>query len=175
MKTKREFKYFTIFNHEKEEAYLRSQHQAGWKLVKVTGLGLYSFEECPPEDVVYQLDYNQEGSKNKSEYIAMFADCGWEYIQEFVGYSYFRKPAAQMNGREEIFSDDDSRKAMMERVYKGRMIPLLCLFFAVLLPQFFTNISLGNHMVVILIGIVLGIYIALFAAFAVKYYKLRKK
>lgn len=175
MRSKREFKYFTIFNHEKEEAYLRQQHRDGWKLVKVAGLGLYTFEECEPEDVVYQLDYNQEGSRNKGEYIAMFADCGWEYIQEFVGYSYFRKPAAQMNGTEEIFNDDDSRKAMMERVYKGRMIPLLCLFFACLLPQFFTNMSMGNHGVAALIGVILLIYVALFVSFAVKYYKISKK
>lgn len=26
----------------------------------------------------------------------MFTDCGWEYLQDFVGYSYFRKPKAAM-------------------------------------------------------------------------------
>jgi len=46
--------------------------------------------------VVYQLDYNQEGRSHKEEYIQMFTDCGWEYLQDFVGYSYFRKPKAAM-------------------------------------------------------------------------------
>ena len=37
MEKKTVFKYFTIVNHEKEEAYLRSMHKDGWKLVKVSG------------------------------------------------------------------------------------------------------------------------------------------
>ena len=59
MEMKKEWKYFTIFNHEKEEEYLRDQHRAGWKFVKVTGIGFYYFEKSHPEDVVYQLDYNK--------------------------------------------------------------------------------------------------------------------
>ena len=54
---------------------LRTQHKDGWKFVKVTGIGIYHFEQCQPEDVIYQLDYNQEGLKNKQEYVQMFADC----------------------------------------------------------------------------------------------------
>ena len=76
MEMKKEWKYFTVFNHEKEEEYLSGQHRSGWKFVKVTGIGTYHFEKCQPEDVVYQLDYNQEASSDKSEYIRMFADCG---------------------------------------------------------------------------------------------------
>ena len=144
MTTKKEFRWFTIFEYEKEHVYLRQQHQNGWKLVRVTGLGMYHFEQCTPEDVVYQLDYNQEGSANRAQYTQMFADCGWEYILEFVGYSYFRKPAAEMDGEEEIFCDDSSKLAMMERVYKGRLTPLLVLFLACLLPQFLLSLSNGR-------------------------------
>lgn len=104
-------------------------HQHGWKFTRVTGLGTYHFEECQPEDVVYQLDYNEEAMKDKESYVQMFVDCGWEYLQEFVGYSYFRKPATEMNGDEEIFSDEGSKAAMMERVLKARQIPLLILWF----------------------------------------------
>ena len=57
MKTKKEFRYFTIFNYENEQEYLREQHKHGWKFVKVTGLGMYHFEECDSEDVIYPLDY----------------------------------------------------------------------------------------------------------------------
>ena len=77
---KKEWKWFSIFNYEKEQEYLQEQHKKGWKFIKVTGLGTYHFEECEPENVVYQLDYNKEGSANKEEYIKMFADCEWEYI-----------------------------------------------------------------------------------------------
>ena len=60
MSKKREFRYFTINNHKKEEEYLRRMHNSGWRFVKVTGLGVYHFESCTPEDVVYQLDYAAE-------------------------------------------------------------------------------------------------------------------
>ena len=56
MKTKKEIRYFTIFQYEKEQEYLREQHKHGWKFVKVNGFGMYHFEECQPEDVIYQLD-----------------------------------------------------------------------------------------------------------------------
>ena len=104
MKTKKQFKYFSIFNYEKEQEYLSEMHRHGWKFVKVTGFCIYHFEECEPEEVIYQLDYNQEGIENKDEYVKMFNDCGWEYLQDYVGYSYFRKPADEMNDNEEIFS-----------------------------------------------------------------------
>ena len=68
----------------------------------------------------------------------MFRDCGWEYLQDLVGYSYFRKPVAQMKqGDEEIFCDDESRIEMMKRVLRGRMLPLACVFFLLILPNLF--------------------------------------
>ena len=129
------FKWFTVAKYEEEQEYLRQMHQAGWKLVKVSFLGFYTFEKCEPEDVIYQLDYNQEREKGMAEYIQMFRDCGWEYICDFVGYSYFRKAASQMREDETIFSDDSSRLEMIGRVFKGRMVPLLIIFAAVICPQ----------------------------------------
>lgn len=175
METKKEFRWFSITQHEKEQAYLRQQHQKGWRFVKVTGLGMYHFERCEEEDVIYQLDYNQEGSAHKTEYIQMFADCGWEYLQEYAGYSYFRKRAAEMKGEEEIFCDDASRVAMMERVFKGRMVPLLVLFCACLLPQFVINLANGNVGVSVMLGVVLAVYVAMFAWFAVSYFRYKNK
>ena len=63
----------------------------------------------------------------------MFHDCGWEYIQDMAGYSYFRKPVSEMNGTDEtIFCDEDSRMDMMRRVWKGKVLPLLAIFFCLL-------------------------------------------
>ena len=174
METKKEFKIFTIVNHKEEEQYLRQQHNAGWKFIKVTGLGTYHFEKCQPEDVVYQLDYNQESASDKGEYIRMFADCGWDYIQDVFGYSYFRKRAADMNGEEEIFCDDSSRLAMMERVYKGSLGPLLVVFFALLLPQFISNLSKGNYGIALVLGGMLALYVYIFVYFAVRYHQQKK-
>ena len=175
MKTKKEFRYFTIFNHKKEESYLRDMHKSGWRFVKVSGLGMYHFEECTPEDVVYQLDCNPQTDAAKEEYITMFADCGWEYIQDYSDYSYFRKRAADMREGEEIFNDEDSRTAMMGRVYKSRLRPLLVIFTACLLPQFCLNMANGNYMLASFFGGILLVYVAMFFAFAGHYYKMKHK
>ena len=171
METKKEWKFFSIFNHEKEEEYLREMHKAGWKFVKVNHFGTYHFEKCPAEDVVYQLDYNKDYAKNKNEYLQMFSDCGWEYIQNYVDYSYFRKRAADMNGDEEIFCDDNSRMEMMERVYKGRILPLFVIFCAVILPQFINNLANGRYFLAAFMGVILGIYAFTFAYWAISYWR----
>ena len=174
METKKEFRYFSIFQYEEEQAYLTRRHQEGWKFVKVTGLGMFHFEKCRPEKVVYQLDYNQEGLKNKDEYVQMFADCGWEYLTTFAGYSYFRKPAADMTGDEEIFCDDQSKLEMLERVLKGRMLPLLIIFCALLLPQCILNFAVyRNYLMGSIYSVILMIYVIVFILSGRKYHQMK--
>lgn len=176
METKKQFKWFTIFEYEKEQNYLRQMSKAGWKFVQVKGLGMYYFEKCQAQDVVYQLDYNKEGLAHKEEYLQMFRDCGWEYIQDYAGYSYFRKPVSENGVADEIFCDEDSRLQMMERVLKGRMLPLLVLFFCCLVPQFLINLlSLHNYLVAAFLGGTLAIYVAVFAMCARKYWQYKSK
>lgn len=174
MKTKREIRYFSILDHEKEQAYLQDMHRAGWKFTGVTGLCVYHFEACEPEDVVYQLDYNREGQAHHAEYVQMFTDCGWEYLQDYVGYSYFRKPVARMQGPEEIFCDDESRLQMLQRVFLGRMIPLVILFSLVLVPQFFRYVFWEpDYGIAVVLGVFIALYLAIFAGFAAKYFQYR--
>lgn len=131
--TKIKLRFFTIPQWEKEADWLRSMHQQGWKLQRITPPCWYRFERCTPEDVIYQLDFNPEGIEQKEEYVQMFQDCGWEYIQDMVGYSYFRKAVSEMSDAdEEIFCDEDSRLDMMKRVWKGKILPLLAIFFCLL-------------------------------------------
>jgi hypothetical protein len=125
--------------------------------------------------VVYQLDYNQEGSAHKDDYIRLFADCGWEYLMEYAGYSYFRKPAAAMKGDEQIFCDDSSRLAMMKRVYRGRLMPLLFIFSACLLPQFASALANDNYLWAALFGGILLIYLVVFVTFAVQYIRFKRR
>lgn len=178
MEARTQFKWFTIFEYEKEQDYLREMHKSGWKFVRVNGIGRYHFEKCVPQDVVYQLDYNKDGLAHKDEYLKMFEDCGWEYLQDYVGYSYFRKAVAEGSEEEEIFCDEESRFQMMQRVMRGRMVPLLVLFFAVLLPQFLINLlSTHNDFLAAFVGSVLAMYLAVFAMCFVKYsqYRSRRK
>ena len=136
---------------------------------------MYHFEKCEPEDVIYRLDYNREGILHKSEYTKMFEDCGWEYLQDYVGYSYFRKPAAEAEGADEIFCDDDSRLEMLKRVFRRRIILLIILFLCLLLPGFIRTLYCREYFDAALMGIVIVMYLVLFAAFTWKYRKVKGK
>lgn len=176
--TKKVFKIFTVMEYEKEQEYLRDEHKNGWKFVKVSFPGIYLFEKCTPEDVVYQLDYNEDREKNMGEYIQMFRDCGWDYICDFVGYSYFRKPVSEMNGEEEIFSDDSSKMDMIDRVFKGRMVPLLVIFSLLICPQLIRCLDgtrpLGNA-VFIVYSVMFWLYVTIFVRWAIMYHKLKER
>ena len=172
--TKTELKFFSITEWKKEELYLREQHKKGWKLCKTTFPGLYRFEKCESLDVIYQLDYNKDGFSHKQEYIKMFNDCGWEYVQDFVGYFYFRKPVLEMEGEEEIFCDDESRAEMMKRVFMGRITPLFGIFFLIIIPNIYIQgsfNSLENHILFIGFIVLLILYIFLFIHFGLWFWK----
>lgn len=174
---KTEFKYFTIPDWKKEQDYLRTQHRNGWKFVDTILLGFYRFEKCEPEDVVYQLDYNPDGTANKDEYVQMFRDCGWEYLQDYCGYSYFRKPASKMSGEEAIFCDDASRLDMMNRVFKGRMLPLLVPLFCIILPNIFIQRcadSFANDIIAGSFVVILVFYLTLFLRYWIQIRNLKK-
>ena len=173
--TKKQFKYFTIADQKKEEEYLRKMHNEGWKLVRISGLCVYHFEKCEPEDVVYQLDFDPKSNENKSEYIKMFSDCGWEYIQDFVGYSYFRKPCSEMNGEESIFNDAESKTAMLQRVIKTKIAPLMIIFLCCLVPQFVIALTSHSHIRIVLWSVLLAVYVVIFVSFLIFYIKSKEK
>lgn len=125
--------------------------------------------------MIYQLDYNKEGLEHKEEYVKMFEDCGWEYLQDFVGYSYFRKPASETSGTEEIFCDDSSRLQMMDRVFKGRVLPLVILFSCVLIPCLIREVYVGEYANIVLLAAVIIVYLWIFIHFAIQYSKFKKK
>lgn len=176
--TKTEFKFFTIPQWKQEQEYLRIQHNRGWKFIKVSFPGFYHFAKCQPEDVTYQLDYNPEGIAHKDEYVQMFRDCGWEYLQDFVGYSYFRKPSSEMNGHEEIFCDDTSRADMMRRVFRQRIVPLIMIFCCMIIPQIcfqYHHLSCLSGKIFTGIFAVIGIfYLILFITFTIQFWEYRK-
>ena len=127
------FRFYTIADYDEEAVFLNARHREGWKLVGVTFPGFYHFEACEPEDVSYQLDFPDEPPADNAYYLQMFQDYGWEYICEFNGWSYFRKPRSQGEELPSIFSDSRSRLELIDRVFQRRMIPLLVIFFLLLL------------------------------------------
>ena len=175
------YKYFTFSQYQQEEEYLSDMQEKGWQFSHANIPGFYHFEKCTPEAVTYRLDYNQEGTKNRAEYLKMFSDCGWEHVCDFVGYSYFRKKGQKGAEREEIFCDDASRLDMMNRVFLGRIIPLIIIFASGIFPQFFLLTtayrlpSVIRNVFTIIYLIMAVLYLILFSSTALQYYQYEKK
>ena len=145
---------------------------SSWKWGLDLNLGLNSQSE--PQEVVYRLDYNPEARAHREDYVQMFRDCGWEYVQDYVGYSYFRKPAPASERDAEIFCDDASRLEMMERVLKGRMLPLVAILLLVIVPVLIVEgqrTEPFSRFVTVVYLLILAVYIAVFLKFGIQFWK----
>ena len=147
MEKKIVYRIFTIADYEREALYFREMHAKGWKLRKVSYSILlfavkYTFEKCQPEQVSYQLDFYPMEKSERTSYLQLFKDCGWEHITDFNGFSYFRKlhSGIESDTEFEIYNDATGKLAMIKRILIMRMLPILLLFLA-LLPVFSKFVS----------------------------------
>ena len=130
------FACFTIAQWEKEAAWLRQQHQKGWQFTHLTAGVFYHFAACPPEDVVYHLEY-QDQKDLEAEPLQSLRRRGWAYVDRFTQYFYFRKPAKDISPEEAaLLQNPAAQLGMVRRVFWGRMFPLFPLVGGVFLPQF---------------------------------------
>lgn len=102
----------------------------------------------------------------------MFEDCGWEYLKEFAGYRYFRKPAEKMEKEENIFCDDQSRLDLLKRLFRGRVIPSMVIFVGLLVNGY---LNMNDPVLRIIYGVLTGVYIFVLLQFAVKYVSFRNR
>lgn len=171
-------RFFTVADYEEEEIWLCNQHKNGWKLSKIITPCFYIFEKCTPENVAYRLDYkNNEETDN---YFQIFRDYGWEHIGRCFGWLYFRKPLGETDSVQEgeIFSDNESRIDMINHVIKTRMLPLLIIFFACLIPNFIRSIETSGviyTVLTVLFAVLMLIYLYLFIHCGTKLRKLKEK
>ena len=150
MEKKIVYRIFTIADYEREALYFREMHAKGWKLRKVSYSILlfavkYTFEKCQPEQMSYQLDFYPMEKSERTSYLQLFKDCGWEHITDFNSFSYFRKAHSEIesNAEFEIYNDAAGKLAMVKRILTRRMFPILLLFLA-LLPVFSKFVTGGS-------------------------------
>ncbi len=134
MEKKIVYRIFTIADYEREALYFREMHAKGWKLRKVSYSILlfavkYTFEQCHPEQVSYQLDFYPMENSERTSYLQLFKDCGWEHITDFNSFSYFRKAYSEIesNAEFEIYNDATGKLAMVNRILRLRLVPVLLL------------------------------------------------
>ncbi len=175
--TMTKIRFFTIGDFKEEEQWLREMHGTGWKLINMTPPCLYRFERCEPKDVVYQLDFRNKRDGDSAEYRQMFRDCGWEYVDSCMNFHYFRKPVAQMEGKEEIFSDNASRADMLGRIWKWRMMPIFVILFGCILPQIHQSV-LGDTPIdafFVFYCLLLAVYLRLILHVGIRFYRMKKE
>ena len=171
MEKKVVYRIATIADYDREALYLRKMHAEGWKLKRVSYSNLvvavkYTFEECQPEQVSYQLDFYPMKKSERASYLQLFKDYGWEHITVFNSFSYFSKPYSQIesDAEFEIYNDAAGRLAMVKRILTMRMLPILLLFSA-LLPIFSKLVSGVSYFSweLFLIFIIDGVLLIVFA------------
>ena len=134
MEKKVVYRIATIADYDREALYLRKMHAEGWKLKEVTYSNLvvavkYTFEKCQSEQVSYQLDFYPMKKSERASYLQLFKDCGWEHITDFNSFSYFRKAHSEIesNAEFEIYNDAAGKLAMVNRILRLRLVPVLLL------------------------------------------------
>ena len=150
MEKKIVYRIFTIADYEREALYFREMHAKGWKLRKVSYSILlfavkYTFEKCHPEQVSYQLDFYPMEKSERASYLQLFKDCGWEHITDFNSFSYFRKAHSEIesNAEFEIYNDVAGKLAMVNRILRLRLVPVLLLL-AIHIPFLFILLDRSN-------------------------------
>ena len=150
MEKKIVYRIFTIADYEREALYFREMHAKGWKLRKVSYSILlfavkYTFEKCQPEQVSYQLDFYPMEKSERASYLQLFKDCGWEHITDFNSFSYFRKAHSEIesNAEFEIYNDAAGKLAMVNRILRLRLVPVLLLL-AIHIPFLFILLDRSN-------------------------------
>ena len=180
--TKTLFRFFTLFEYEEEEDFLEKQHKNGWKVVNYKLPGFYKFEKCEPEDMTYRIDFTNENGSRNAEYRQMFADNGWEFLWSVNGFSIFRKErTSAIEGNNEIFSDNESRLQMLQKIQQLRLLPIFIIFLCAVLPNFLKGLngefcsSLADNIITAFFGLMFVLYIYVFIKSFVKIKKLKEE
>jgi hypothetical protein len=129
-KTMRKFKWFWAWQDEAEEAWLRKMSNEGWQLSRIGFPTIYTFRNVEPQDYVYRLDNRSYWKMEKEDYLQLFRDSGWEFVEEMAGWHYFRQ-AAQVGEELEIYTDAESKIGKYQRLLAFLGILMLPLFFGV--------------------------------------------
>ena len=113
--TVKKFRWFWVWQDELEEAWLSEMATRGYHLEKPQLFGVYHFQVGDPDNVIYRLDFNVIGKKDRESYLQLFQDAGWEHVRGLSYWSYFRKQY-KPGETAEIFSDTDSKIQKYQRI-----------------------------------------------------------
>ena len=141
MKSKLQFRIFTILDEDKKEEYLHEMHLKGWRY-RTSRFGLFYFDQCQPDDVIYRI-YDSRFLKKYKHELQDFRNRGWELIE--TGFcSIFRKPASDLLSEDQVYMSKTLRwEAMRYRLrsctaaFSGGLVVCMSVFKEELSMSFF--------------------------------------
>ena len=110
MNSKVQFRIFTIVDLDKKEEYLHEMHLKGWRY-RTSRFGLFYFDQCQPDDVIYCI-YDSRFLKKYKHELQDFRDRGWELIGA-GSCSIFRKSASEILSEDQVYMSNNLRWEVM--------------------------------------------------------------
>ena len=105
------YRWFWVWDFEKEERWLNEMAANGWALVSV-GYCRYTFERTDCNEYTVRLEMHPFDDG----YVEFMEETGAEYIGRVLQWMYFRKSSDL--GRFDLFSDIDSRLSHVTGIHR---------------------------------------------------------
>lgn len=97
------------------------KHRQGYAFSGISFPISYTFDRVEPQEMIYKLEYTSL-IKDQDQYIHFVSEYGWEYVGTFFDFSYFRKPKTESTEEDDIFSDEESKIAHLDKILYSRGI-----------------------------------------------------
>ena len=111
MKSKLQFRIFTILDLDKKEEYLHEMHLKGWKYSR-NRFGFFYFDQCQPDDIIYRI-YDSRFLKKYKHELQDFRNRGWELI-ETGSCSILRKLSSDLLTEDQVYISKGFRWAVIQ-------------------------------------------------------------
>lgn len=165
---KKLWRFYSVADYEKEEAFLNEMARAGWNLTAV-GFCRYIFRRGNEGEFIYKLDMveRSESDEVKESYFNFLSDCGIRVVGDFKDWIYLQKPASE--GPFDMKDDTYARLRHVNKVYSFslRTVCNLLRLFAgimvilILLQLLSNNVSLSEFCSGVMLGVGVSSLIAL--------------
>ena len=180
---KKLWRFYSIADYEKEEAFLNEMARAGWNLTAV-GFCRYIFRRGNEGEYIYKLDMVErtESDEVKESYFNFLTECGIRVVGEFKDWIYLQKHAS--DGPFDTKNDTYAKLRQVNKVYSFSLrtvCNLLRLFACVIIVLSIVQALMSNNVTVAEFcgGIILGVAVSSLIALAIIWVpivnKLRRK
>lgn len=158
------WKYFWIWDFEKEEQWINEMGEKGLHLVKVD-FCRYTFEEGEPGIYEYLMELMEDSpdSCRGKEYAEIYEEAGLKQVGTFDKWVYWRKEKGEDGFI--LFSDLDSRIVHLARIVKVTYSAVALVIFAGILNLFVYILCSGYKEDVLHLALSIGLLVAGYIGF----------